>query len=42
MSRNAADLSLLIIHGEEKDDWRAEKPKAKYPADQPSLQNSRR
>ena len=23
-------LSLLIIHGEEKDDWRAEKPKAKY------------
>ena len=23
-------LSLLIIHGEEKDAWRAEKPKAKY------------
>lgn len=23
-------LSLLIIHGEEKDSWRAEKPKAKY------------
>jgi len=23
-------LSLLIIHGAEKDDWRAEKPKAKY------------